>query len=238
MVDQYSGDLKMEISTSVATDLMGHVESSLADSGLMKNRYFRRLQSGEMSLEDFLYSQQQFYFAVNYFSRPMAALLMRIPNGDERLGILDNIVEEHGNFRSDTFHEATFRQFLHSIGGSGERPDTETMGPAVHAFNATIMSACLSEDVRTGIACLGIIEYAFADISSLIGGTVVARDWLSGNELVHYKLHQEIDKQHAADFFKLVQPAWQTDQGRALISQGLRLGAYAFDCLYRDLTAC
>ncbi|MDG2223404.1 MAG: iron-containing redox enzyme family protein [Rubripirellula sp.] len=226
------------MSTSATNDLMRQVDASLADSGLLKNRYFQLLQSGGMSLENFLRSQQQFYFAVNYFSRPMAALIMRIPNGDQRLGILDNIVEEHGNFRSDTFHEATFRQFLQSIGGSGERPDADSMGPAVHAFNATIMSACLSEDVRTGIACLGIIEYAFADISSLIGGAVALQNWLGENELVHYKLHEEIDKQHAADFFGLIQTDWQTDRGRAPINQGLRLGAYAFDCLYRNLTDC
>lgn len=220
---------------ATSTDLMSHVDANLADSGLMRNQYFQLLQSGEMSLESFQRSQQQFYFAVDYFSRPMSALMMRIPSGDERLGILENIVEEHGNLRLDTFHEATFRQFLKAIGGSGEQPDAESMGPAVHAFNATIMSACLSNDVYTGIACLGIIEYAFADISSLIGGAVVLRGWLGEQELVHYKMHEEIDKQHAEDFFGLIQPAWQAGPGRVPISQGLRLGAYAFDCLYRGL---
>jgi pyrroloquinoline-quinone synthase len=239
MVDQYSGDLEMhDIASATSTELTSHVDANLADSGLMRNRYFRLLQSGEMSLESFRRSQQQFYFAVDYFSRPMSALIMRMPSGEERLGILENIVEEHGNFHLDMFHESTFRQFLHAIGGIGERPDAESMGPAVHAFNATIMSACLSDDVRTGIACLGIIEYAFADISSLIGGAVVLRGWLGEDELVHYKLHKEIDKQHAADFFELLQSDWQTNRGRLQISRGLRLGAYAFDCLYRDLTDC
>lgn len=127
---------------ATSTELMSHVNACLADSGLMQNLYFYRLISGEMSLEAFHRSQQQFYYAVNYFSRPMSALMMRIPRVEERLGILENVVEEHGNFRLDMFHEATFRQFLQAIGGSGERPDAESMQPAVHAFNATIMSAC------------------------------------------------------------------------------------------------
>lgn len=224
--------------SATSTDLLDQVDANLADSGLMQNRYFQRLHSGEMSLESFRESQQQFYFAVDYFSRPMSALMMRIPSGEERLGILENIVEEHGSFRSDAFHEATFRQFLKAIGGRSERPDTDSMRPAVHAFNATIMAACLSDDLRTGIACLGIIEYAFADISSAIGRAVVQRGWLSESELVHYKLHEEIDKQHAADFFGLLQAAWKADRGRVQINQGLRLGAYAFDCLYRDLVNC
>lgn len=239
MVDQYSGDLEMQDRSSApSAELMCHVDANLADSGLMKNRYFQMLQSGEMSLESFRRSQQQFYFAVDYFSRPMSALMMRIPSGDERLGILENIVEEHGNFHLHAFHEATFRQFLKAIGGSNERPDAHSMRPVVHAFNATVMSACLSDDVSTGIACLGIIEYAFADVSSLIGGAVVRQRWLEVDELVHYNLHEEIDKQHAADFFELIQPAWQANRGRLQISQGLRLGAYAFDRLYRDLIDC
>ncbi len=221
--------------SATSPDLMGHVDACLADSGLLQNRYFHRLMSGEMSLSTFHRSQQQFYFAVNYFSRPMAALVMRIPRGNDRLGILENMVEEHGDFRSDRFHEATFRQFLKALGGSGERPEAGSMQPPVHAFNATLMSACLSEEVSTGIACLGIIEYAFADISSLIGTATLERGWLSSDELVHYKLHKEIDKQHAADFFDLIQPAWQAGHGKQQISQGLRLGAYAFDSLYRNL---
>lgn len=72
----------------------------------------------------------------------------------------------------------------------------------------------------------------------MIGGAVVRQGWLKDDELVHYNLHQEIDKQHAADFFGLIQPAWQAGRGRLPISQGLRLGAYAFDRLYRDLMEC
>ncbi len=205
--------------------LMSFVDDVLSASGIMQNRYFTTLESAEMSLDTFRRSQQQFYFAVDYFSRPMSALMMRLPSGDQRLGILENIVEEHGNFRVDSFHEATFRQFLKLIGGDAQRPDIDTMGPAVHAFNATIMSACLNEDVRTGIACLGIIEYAFADISALLAEAVVKRGFLCDSKLVHYKLHEEIDKQHAATFFDLIDADWQADQGHVPNHSGASLGS-------------
>ncbi len=226
----------MHDGVEAATGLISRVDDVLSACGILHNRYFTALQSGEMSWDSFRRSQQQFYFAVDFFSRPMSALMMRIPGGDQRLGILENIVEEHGNFRLDAFHETTFRQFLKSIGCDGQRPQLDAMGPAVHAFNATLMSACLCEDVRTGIACLGIVEYAFADISASIGKAVIDRGLLSETELVHYKLHEEIDKQHAADFFDLIDAEWQQDNGRMQINQGLNLGAYAFDRLYRDLS--
>ncbi len=216
-------------------DFLRCVDDVIASSGILQNEYFRTLSCGEMSLQRFQRTQEQFYFAVDFFSRPMSALMMRLPSGQDRLGILENIVEEHGDFKTPAFHEATFRQFLESIGGTSDAPATRQRGPAVHAFNATLMSACLTDDLRIGIACLGIIEYAFADLSAAIGKAVVDRGWVREEDLKHYKLHAEIDKQHAADFFDLLRPDWREHQGGTEIEQGLRLGAYAFDRLYRDL---
>lgn len=206
-------------------------------SRILSNKFFTTLKSGEMKLDTFRRTQEQFYFAVEYFSRPMAALLMRLPTPEQRLSILANVVEEHGSFEPRAFHEATFREFLASIGSSPQRPKLCSMGPVVHAFNASLMAACSSDDVHVGIACLGIIEYAFSDISALIGRAVVERNWVVRDDLKHYRLHAELDKQHAADFFALLEPAWNDTAARLRIEQGLRLGIYVFDRLYCDLLA-
>ena len=206
-------------------------------SRILTSEFFTELKSGGMNLETFRRTQEQFYFAVEYFSRPMAALLMRLPTPEQRLSILANVVEEHGSFEPRGFHEATFREFLASIGSSPQRPKPCGMGPQVHAFNASIMAACSCDDVHVGIACLGIIEYAFSDISALIGQAVVERRWVKPDDLKHYRLHAELDKQHAADFFALLEPAWNDSAARSLIEQGFRLGTYVFDRLYRDLLA-
>ena len=218
-----------------SSELVLRADQILEKIDIMQNRYFVRLVGGQMSRAEFCRSQQQFYFAVDFFSRPMSALLMRMKCPNRRLAILANVVEEHGNFQPTAFHEATFRQFLEALGdeSAGDAPE---MSAPVHAFNSTIMSACTTDELQTGIACLGIIEYAFADVSALIGRAVVQRNWVSEEDLVHYSLHAAIDKQHAADFFGLVQRDWGDAHGKGLVEQGLRLGAYAFDRLYRDLT--
>ncbi|KAA5543761.1 iron-containing redox enzyme family protein [Roseiconus nitratireducens] len=209
----------------------------IQDVGLLENAYFQDLASGELSRSEFLMSQRQFYFAVAYFSRPMMALAARLELPEQRLGLLENIVEEHGGFHPDAFHEATFRQFLGTIGGSGERPAAEEAGPSVLAFNATLMGVCQTRSVATAACCLGIIEYAFADLSALIGRCVVQHGWVAEDDLVHYKLHAEIDKQHAADLFEIAVGQWEDPRQRPLLVQGLRLGADAFDRLYRGLRA-
>ena len=51
----------------------------LEESGYADNPYFAALNDGSFEKDDFVETQVQFYFAVDFFSRPMAAVAARIP---------------------------------------------------------------------------------------------------------------------------------------------------------------
>ncbi|EPQ78142.1 TenA family transcriptional regulator [Mycobacterium marinum] len=210
-------------------------EQILDGIGIMANPYLTTLTDGSMPLERFRASQEQFGFAVTYFARPMASLISRMDLPGQRLGILSNIVEEHGDFKPHFFHHATFRQFLASIGSDAERLDALAPAPQVDAFNSVLTSVCTMEDMAVGISCLGIIEHAFAGISATIGSAVVERGWVAQDDLVHYALHAEIDEQHAEDFFVLVEDTCDDSRTSCAVDRGLRLGGYVFNRLYTDL---
>lgn len=210
-------------------------DAVLQRSGLFENRYFRALSDGSMTKERFRASQEQFFFAVRYFPRPMAALVSRIPDPADRLDLLHNLVEEHGDFQAEQFHQNTFRRFLVSIGGQSPDLGGVRMAPAVHAFNSILMSACANDALEVGICCMGIIEQAFAVISAIIGRAVVERGWVASGDLVHYALHAQLDVRHADEFFAIVEAGFADQPRRELIEQGLELGAYAFDQLYRAM---
>jgi pyrroloquinoline-quinone synthase len=203
--------------------------------GIMANPYFRGLRDGTMSLDVFRRTQEQFFFAVTFFPRPMAALVGRIPNPKQRLDVLHNLVEEHGEFQEQRIHHNTFQQFLRTIGSEPDRLNDLLIWPEVRAFNSVLTTACVLDELEVGVACMGVIEQAFAGISALIGRAVVERGWVRADELVHYKLHAEIDERHADEFFAVVEPEWQNGSRRYFVEQGLELGAYVFDRLYRDL---
>lgn len=226
-----------ETSSQSLIEIRAAADRELARRTILEGPYFEALQNGTMTLEHFSQTQEQFYFAVLFFSRPMAGLLGRFPNPKQRLDLLRNLVEEHGDFQQEAFHEATFRKFLKSIGVDAHPDKIENLGlwPEIRAFNSILTTACTLDELEVGVACIGIIEYAFADISAIIGKTVVERGWVSAEELVHYKLHAEIDKRHADEFFELVVEEWKKPERRYFIEQGLALGAYCFHNLYRDL---
>src|SRR4051794_22697845 len=99
-----------------APQVTARAAALLRTAGMSENPYLRDLASGEMPLESFRRSQENFFHAVTFFPRPMAALIGRLPHPRQRLDILHNLVEEHGEFDESKFHHNTFQQFLRSIG--------------------------------------------------------------------------------------------------------------------------
>ena len=93
-----------------------HADEVLTESGIRDNPYLRALEDGTMTLDCFRRTQEQFFFAVTFFPRPMAAMVGRIPDPRSRLDILHNLVEEHGEFHEELFHHNTFQRFLRTLG--------------------------------------------------------------------------------------------------------------------------
>jgi pyrroloquinoline-quinone synthase len=217
------------------------IDEVLADVDHRGNPFFRALEDGSFSRDDFLETQYQFYFAVSFFSRPMAALAAKIPEAPMRVEILRNVWEEHGEGDRARMHGATFTTFLARLGQVDDAQalrelDRRRLWPEVRAFNTLLNGACVLDDYLVGTATLGIVERMFAEISGRIGRAVVARGFMSAEQLVHYDLHQIVDVRHAKDFFDVLEPAWQRGAAeRDLIEQGLRMGAVAFDQLYARL---
>ena len=221
---------------SRAPQVTARADEVIKRVGVLQNSYFSGLASGEMDLECFRLTQEQFFFAVTFFPRPMAALVAKIPDPKMRLDILHNVVEEHGEFNVDEFHHTTFQRFLKSIGSDVtplEDQSQWSLWSPVRAFNSCLTASCVLDELEVGVACLGIQEYIFSDVSAIIGKAVVENGWVAADDLIHYKLHAEIDKRHAEEIFAVVEPKWESH--RYFIEQGLELGAYIFDRMFRDL---
>jgi pyrroloquinoline-quinone synthase len=203
------------------------------------NPYFLALDNEDFSQEDFIETQIQFYFAVVFFSRPMAAVAAKIPSADQRLEIVRNVWEEHGEGNASLAHGSTFLELLRRLGGiTPADVDARALWPEVRAFNTALIGAAVLDEHLVSVAMMGMIERMFVEISGRIGRGIVARGWLPSEHMIHYSLHEELDVKHAEDFFALLRPSWsERPADRYYIEQGLRLGAYVFDRLYRDLYA-
>lgn len=199
-------------------------------ASILDNPYLRGLRDGGLGFEEFRRTQEQFYCAVAFYPRPLAALAARLSEAEDRFGLLKNLVDEHGDFDSGSCHTATFTRFLGLIGGKPpEGPE-----PPARAFNAALWGICTDAEPELAMGCMGAIESEFADASEAIGAAAVARGWVDGRRLVHYSLHAAIDKRHARE---LLEPLARRGPARREFGRrGMELGAYLLDRLYRELT--
>jgi len=213
------------------------IQQVLEESGYRTNPYFTHLKDGQFEKDDFVATQVQFFFAVVFFSRPMAALAAKIPSPTARLEVLRNVWEEHGEGNLSSGHGTTFLEFLKRIAGlSPPEVDQRVLWPEVRIFNTTLAGAALLDHYVVGVALLGIIERMFSEISGWIGQGVVKRGWLTTDTLVHYKVHEQLDIKHSDDFFAILHaPFRESAVHRYHVEQGLRLGATLFNGLYEGL---
>lgn len=217
------------MTNSLRTPAQAVADQLLQRDPIPSHPYFAQLADGAMTRATFVATQRQFYHAVRFFPRAMAALTARLPDSAGRQVLMHNLAEEHGylesGFRPEAAHDCTFRDFLASL---GSEPAPE--GPAVRAFNLALYGACALEAPELALAALAMIEYAFADISARLGAAVVARGWVASEALVHYSVHAELDIQHSAELFEAVEGAPE-----AVIKAGLAFGWHIFAQLYRAL---
>jgi pyrroloquinoline-quinone synthase len=198
-----------------------------------QNPYFRALRDGHFSRADFVATQAQFFFAVRFFNRPMSTLAARIPHDPQRLKIIRNVWEEHGEGSLALSHPQTFLDLLQRLGTNPVEVMKQQIWPEVDQFNLTLAGVCAMEATPAGAATLGIIEHLFVDISGWIAQAMIDNQWLSEADLTHYSLHKTLDERHSQDFFDIAEPDLVTHSDD--IERGLRLGACAFDTLYRGL---
>jgi pyrroloquinoline quinone (PQQ) biosynthesis protein C len=213
------------------------IQTILDETKYEQNPFFIALRDGSFTKEDFVETQIQFFIAVIFFSRPMAAVAAKIPVAKQRVEVLRNVWEEHGEGTTNAQHGETFLVLLNRLAGITEEDvDKRVLWPEVRMFNTTLTGACVMDEYLVGVGVMGMIERMFADISAWIGQSLVERGWLTRETLIHYNLHAELDIKHAGDFFNVLRPAWDASpESRYYIEQGLRLGAHAFYCLYEGL---
>lgn len=220
-------------------DLLKLVDQILIEVDYKNNPYFIQLMKKEFDKNDFIETQIQFFSAVTFFSRPMAALAAKIPSPTLRMEIIRNVWEEHGEGDAKKIHGKTFCELLLRLGNIKEADiEKRALWPEVRVFNTTLVGACVLDEYLIGVGMMGMIERMFVYISNLIGQGIVHNGWLTEEEMIHYDLHEVLDLRHSMDFFNVLQPSWEeVGSNHYYIEQGLRMGAEVFNYLYLALYA-
>ena len=186
--------------------------------------YFRSLKKNTMTFDAFKESQTNFYGAVCYFSRPLFTLCSRLDNYADRLNILENIFDEHGNGNINESHGNTYKKYLINLGVSEKTIEKYSNHISVSNFYSKINQIVKEDNIHKAIAMYGIIEDRYTEISSFIAKTALKNNWLEESKLSHYSIHEELDIHHAKLFYNLIEKKWSNNESKKHIKNGLIIG--------------
>jgi len=197
--------------------------------------YFRLLNQDRMSFETFKYSQVNFYKSVLKFSKPLFVLCSRIDNYEDRLKILENILDEHGNGNLKDTHGNTYKMYLNSLGiGDNKFPESYEHVSCSNFFSEVEKIVSLG-NIDKALAMYGIIEDRYTEISSFIAKIVLKNKWIDKENLIHYSTHEELDQYHAKLFYSIIEQRWKKEKSQDQIKKGLNIGNELVLRLFNDL---
>ncbi|WP_141325717.1 iron-containing redox enzyme family protein [Myxococcus sp. AB025B] len=228
----------MSLASPSATPQLRRYIAAFKERGnhIKSSKYLNALTSGDFSREDFVEAQVHMRTAVANFSRPMALLLSRLPNVSDRLPLLENVIDEHGNGKPGEAHDSAFCLLLERLGAPRGRVEKCRPWPEILAFNTSLAGTACFESVHFAMAVFGMIEDLFGTVALITGESIVKHGWLARDQMVHYPLHATLDNKHADDFYRFLDDAYEADPKLARdIEQGLALGAHLIMNLFDDL---
>lgn len=164
------------------------------NNGWNLHKFHKFLQNSTQ--EELLYSQIPFFQAVEAFPRALALLASKIETSEERLLVIENLYEEHGNGNPAKFHTESFKTFLIALGWNGEH----NINPWIDEWVENKLLSFKGKAAEYA-AYLSGIEYAYAPISATIANHL---DTLSLQcEQFHYSNHAELDWEHGHELLQV-----------------------------------
>ena len=197
--------------------------------------YFSLLNQDQMSFETFKYSQVNFYKSVLKFSKPLFVLCSRIDNYEDRLKILENILDEHGNGNLKDTHGNTYKMYLNSLGIEDNKFPESYEHVSCSNFFSEVEKIVSLGNIDKALAMYGIIEDRYTEISSFVAKIVLKNKWIDKENLIHYSTHEELDKYHAMLFYSIIEQRWKKEKSQNQIKKGLNIGNELVLRLFNDL---
>jgi hypothetical protein len=145
--------------------------------------------------KEYLTSQIPFFYAVEAFPRMLCKLAMSIQTSEERLLVIQNLWEEHGQGENFLFHTQTYKTYLDSLGWD----KTLFTNPWVQEWINKVLN--LENNPIYLASYLSGIEYLYAQICQDI------TQHLNNFELLcvqsHYAKHSVLDWEHGHELLEV-----------------------------------
>jgi len=199
------------------------------------NNFFIKL-SKIPDIDKFLVTQECFISAIDNWSKLLGLLIFYLPTDKERLTIIKNLYDEHGDGDLNKSHTNTFKLLLKSLNYDKNillYNDNLSSFNYVNKFNNDLKDIIMTKNWVYSVAVLGMIEYTYITVSKNIHNYLL--NFLPADQINHYSLHETLDVTHATELFELIVSYIKNDELCPDIKQGILSGYNIMNELYSSL---
>ncbi len=200
-----------------------------------QSTYFVKLNK-KPSLKNFIESQKGFITAVDHWSKLLAQLIVILPTSKDRMAVVNNLYDEHGNGDETKTHVTTFSNFIESLQESNTKQAiyptcTYTTTEFAQAFNQRLQDQFKTSDWIFCTSMLAMIEYTYIKVCKMIH--TYASQFIKEDKIEHYSLHETIDQKHATDLFKIIEASYSNHN--KTVHSAMIFGYNTMYKLYEDM---
>lgn len=193
-------------------------DSIIKDDPLERNMYFLAMKANRLWPERIKTSQISFVHAINHWSKLLAFTISKMDLPEDRLILLNNLMDEHGNKNLNMCHINTF------LRNTNQNIEKINITPVISKFNGDLWNFINNSTISESVAALGMIEYTYDRIGEIMNSIYIFDE--------HYKIHSQIDKNHADDLFSILKRHIIDDE---TLIKSLKFGYKAIYDVYEGL---
>ena len=203
-------------------DLARVLDAAVDERPLLEHPFYQAWSEGKLTAEDLAFYSTQYWRQVEAFPGYLEALVDRLPNGDARGIVADNLSDE-----LDGDHAGLWKAFAAALGiGHGalesSAPEPETRS-CVDAFSDGTLDSTIP-------FALGML-YGYESQTPAVSRTKVRglreHYGIDGAGLAYFELHANLDVEHAGELASALARYTETADGLEEARRGARGGADA-----------
>lgn len=181
--------------------IIEQLEQDLRDKHLLQHPLYQSWSAGTLPLPALQSYAVQYYHFVALFSRLVSRVHSQTPHLEDRLEILDNLLEEEDR---ELPHEELWLRFAEGIGVDKNRILEDEVLPETRYALATFKRLCAGSNVR-GAAALLAYEAQVSDIAQLKrAGLRKFYNVSTPKTLEFFKVHAVVDIEHQKTWKNLI----------------------------------
>lgn len=202
-------------------------------NNIKNNKYLQKLNE-KINLDNFIKSQIYFIAAVDNWSKILGIMISKVPSYKERIVLINNLKDEHGEENINNCHVITFKKFILSLLEITKKQEQEYFFKENKKYINNFINGLyelVKQDWIYAISALAMIEYVYINVSESIHKYI--SNFIDKNEIHHYSTHEIIDKHHAQELFSIIEPYYKNNED--IIENGIKYGYELLNKLYEDL---